>query len=119
MPNLKIRICLRKGEKGARGTEKAQEMCDVLSNHWSDFRECFEQMSEDDQNDMISHFESLDENYGDILFGDDSSAEDMTRYVLSRNDESQQKFVSAMDEALDQVLYEGDEEEENEEESKQ
>ena len=90
MPNTKITIKLVKGEKGARGTESAKEMCEMLSNHWIDFRESFEQMSEDDQNDLISHFESLDENYGDILFGEDSSAEDMTRYVLSRTDESQE-----------------------------
>ena len=62
----------------------------MLINHWSDFRESFDQMSEDDQNELISHFESLDENYGDILFGEDSSAEDMARYILSRNDEAQE-----------------------------
>ena len=90
MLNLKIKIFLKKGELGARGTEKAQEMIDMLINHWSDFRESFDQMSEDDQNELISHFESLDENYGDILFGEDSSAEDMARYILSRNDEAQE-----------------------------
>ena len=58
-------------------------------------------MAEDEQTSMLEYFEALDENYCDVLFGDDSNAEDVSRYVLSRSDEAQEKFCQAMDEALD------------------
>ena len=37
----KLVINLRKGDKGARGTEKASEIVDVLINNWDAFRESF------------------------------------------------------------------------------
>ena len=102
----KLVINLRKGDQGSRGTEKASEMVEMLSNNWDQFRESFDAMPEDEQESMMEFFESLDENYSDVLFGEDSSAEDMARYILSREDEKQEKFCQAMDEALDQVLHE-------------
>ena len=46
-------------------------------NNWDQFRESFNEMSEDEQNSLLEHFESLDENYSDVLFGDNSNAEDV------------------------------------------
>ena len=88
----KLVINLRKGDQGSRGTEKASEVVEMLSNNWDQFRESFDEMAEDEQNAMMEFFESLDENYSDILFGEDSSAEDMVRYILSREDEKQERF---------------------------
>ena len=58
-------------------------------------------MSEEEQSSLLEHFESVDENLGDVLFGDESTAEDVKRYVLSRPDAEQEAFIDAMDEALD------------------
>ena len=76
-------------------------MVEVLSGNWAEFRECFNRLTEEEKNVMLEHFEALDENYCDVLFGEDSNAEDVSRYVLSRSDNAQEKFCEAMDEALD------------------
>ena len=62
-------------------------------------------MSEDEQTSILEHFQALDENLGDVLFGEESAAEDVKRCVLSRPDAEQEAFINAMDEALDQKLW--------------
>ena len=49
---------------------------------------------------MLEHFDSILENLGDILFGEDSNDEDMQKFVLSSSDEEQNAFAKAVEECL-------------------
>ena len=80
----KLTLVIKKG--GARGTEAANEVCDMLSENWSQFREQFLALGPEDQDEMLEHFESVIENLGDILFGEDSNEEDLRRFVMARSD---------------------------------
>ena len=62
-------------------------------------------MTDDEQEDILSYFESIDENYSDILFGENSEPEDVQRYVMSRTEPAQIQFIGAMHNVLDQVLH--------------
>ena len=97
---------LRKGDKGQRDTEQVIKMVRMLANKWAQFMVYYDQMGEDEQTYIFQHFASLDENLGDLLFGGKSTAEDIKRYVLSRPDAEKEAFVNAMDEALEQKLWE-------------
>ena len=62
-------------------------------------------MTEDEQEDILLYFESIDENYSDILFGENSEPEDVYRYIMSRTEAAQTQFVDAMHDVMDQVLH--------------
>ena len=65
-------------------TAIANELIDVLTETWEEFRKKFGELPEDQQDQMFDHFEDKLEYLGDILLGEDSSAEDMYRFVNSR-----------------------------------
>ena len=98
MPLKKLTLKVKKD--GARGTEAANEVCDMLSENWDQFREQYLALDPQDQDDMLEHFEGVIENLGDILFGEDSNEEDLRRFVMARPDEEQDAFAKAMAENL-------------------
>ena len=100
-----IQIFLKKDSHGARGTGKAKEIIEVLTEYWDEFQGGFKAMNEDEQEEILLYFESIDENYSDILFGENSEPEDVKRYVMARTDAAQTQFVLAMHDVLDQVLH--------------
>ena len=100
-----IQIFLKKDKHGARGSTKAKEIIEVLTEYWDEFQGGFKAMTEDEQEDILSYFESIDENYSDILFGENSEPEDVQRYVMAREEAAQALFVGAMHDVLDQVLH--------------
>jgi hypothetical protein len=81
-------------------------MVEMLANNWEQFRGYFDALSEDEQTSILDHFEALDEDLVDVLFYEESKAEDVKRYVLSRPDAEQEAFIDAMDKALEQKLWE-------------
>ena len=104
-PQKMIQIFLKKDSHGARGTGKAKEIIEVLTEYWDEFQGGFKAMNEDEQEEILLYFESIDENYSDILFGENSEPEDVKRYVMARTDAAQTQFVLAMHDVLDQVLH--------------
>ena len=40
------------------------------------------------------------ENCGDLMFGDDSTVDDLEPYIAALDDESQDKFVATVNEAM-------------------
>ena len=94
----KIKLLIKKG--GARGTEQATEVCEMLSENWQQFREKYNSLEQEEQDEMLEHFDSILENLGDILFGEDSNDEDMQKFVLSSSDEEQNAFAKAVEECL-------------------
>ena len=49
---------------------------------------------------MKDFFNSTMENLGDMLFGEDSTADDLLPYVAGLDDAQQDQFVEAVNEAL-------------------
>ena len=94
----KIRITIKKG--GARGTEQASEVCEMLSENWQQFRDKYNALAQEEQDEMLEHFEGIMDNLGDILFGEDSNDEDVKRFVLSQSDDKQDAFAKAVEESL-------------------
>ena len=82
---VKITLNIKKG--GARGTEQANEVCEMLSENWQQFRDKYNALVQEEQDEMLEHFEGIMDNLGDILFGEDSNDEDVKRFVLSQSDE--------------------------------
>ena len=95
---VQLKLTIKKG--GARGTEQATEVCEMLSENWQQFRDKYNALAQDEQDEMLEHFEGIIENLGDILFGEDSSDEDVKRFVLSQPDENQDAFAKAVEESL-------------------
>ena len=59
----------------------------MLSENWQQFRDKYYALAQEEQDEMLEHFEGIIENLGDILFGEDSSDEDVKRFVLSQPDD--------------------------------
>ena len=83
----KIHLKIKKG--GVRGTESAAEVIEMLAQNWHQFRDNYNSLEQEEQDGLLRHFESLIENLGDILFGEDSNAEDMEKFVKNRTDAEQ------------------------------
>ena len=83
-PQKMIQIFLKKDSHGARGTGKAKEIIEVLTEYWDEFQGSYKAMNEDEQEEILQYFESIDENYADVLFGENAEPQDVYRYVMSR-----------------------------------
>ena len=86
--------------KITHGMADCAALVDTLSEHWEAFREKFVGMPEDEQEEMKDHFNGQMENSGDLLFGEDSTADDLEPYIAALDDEAQTKFVETVNEAM-------------------
>ena len=75
----KIHLKIAKG--GVRGTENAAEVIEMLTQNWTQFRDNYNALEKEERDGLFCHFEAFMENLGDILFGEDSTSEDMGRFV--------------------------------------
>ena len=75
--DAKLQIRIKKGSKGARGTEQANELIEMLSENWQQFQDMFNSKTEDQQEELLAHFESVNPHLGDCLFGEEACAEDV------------------------------------------
>ena len=85
----RLQIKVKKGSKGARGTEQADQLIDLLSENWQQIQDSFKAKSEDEQEALLAHFESINEDLGDCLFGDSASAEDVKKFVEGKPEAQQ------------------------------
>ena len=67
----KLRVSCTK--KGARGTEKATEMIDLMKENWGPIQENFNLRSEDERLELIDHFNNKVEDLGEMLLGENAN----------------------------------------------
>ena len=98
MPLKKLRLTCR--ARGARGTEKAKEMLELMTENWSSIQENFQSQEEQDREDMLEHFNDAIEELGDQLFGEDASVDNFDRFVRGLDDNEEKLFMEAVNQAL-------------------
>ena len=95
----KLVIKLR-GTHGARGTQAADEVMDMLKENWDEIQDKFNALTESEKNDMLEHFNADFENVGDTLFGAEAQIEALTEYVNGLDEEFKTKFCECVHDAL-------------------
>ena len=98
--SARLQIKVKKGSKGARGTEQADQLIDLLSENWQQIQDAFKAKSDDEQEALLEHFESINEDLGDCLFGEEASAEDVSKFINGKPDEEQDAIAQAINDAL-------------------
>ena len=98
--DAKLQIRIKKGSKGARGTEQANELIDMLSENWQQVQDLFNNKSEEQQEELLAHFESVNPDLGDCLFGEEASAEDVSKFINGKPDAEQDAIAEAINDAL-------------------
>ena len=98
--DTKLQIKIKKGSKGARGTEQANELIDMLSENWQQVQDLFNSKNEEQQEELLAHFESVNPDLGDCLFGEEASAEDVSKFINGKPDEEQDVIAAAINDAL-------------------
>ena len=104
----KLSIKVKKGSKGARGTEQSDQLIDMLSENWEQYQDAFKGKSEAEQEELLAHFESINEDLGDCLFGDSASAEDVKKFVDGKPEAECDRIAKAITEALEVELVDDD-----------
>ena len=89
----KLQIKIKKGSKGARGTEQANELIDMLNENWDQVQELFNNKSEEEQNELFEHCESINQDLGDCLFGDGANPEDVSKFINGKSDDEQNELA--------------------------
>ena len=96
----KLQIKIKKGSKGARGTEQANELIEMLNENWDQVQELFNNKTEEQQEELLAHFESVNADLGDCLFGESASAEDVSKFINGKPDAEQDAIAAAINETL-------------------
>ena len=86
---------------GVRGSEDAKVMIEILIDEWDQVQEQFKNKQEDEQEQLLLFLESVNEDLPDCLFGDNSAAEDVQKFVNGKKDEEQDVIAKAIFEILD------------------
>ena len=94
MPLKKLRLNCR--ARGARGTEKAKEMLELMTENWSQLQENFQTQEEVERDEMIEHFNDAVDELGDQLFGEDANMDDFDRFVRGMDDKEEKAFMEAV-----------------------
>ena len=81
----------------ARGFKDAATCLELLKNNWDQIIAAFGATSEEEQEELIAHFNEVAEEVGDVLFGEDMN--DFVSKIEGLNDEEQKSFVVALKEA--------------------
>ena len=89
----KLQIKIKKGSKGARGTEQANELIDMLNENWDQVQELFNNKSDEEQEELFAHCESVNPDLGDCLFGDGANAEDVSKFINGKSDDEQNELA--------------------------
>ena len=84
--------------KGQRGTEGAPELLDMVNENWSQIKENFKASSEEEQEGLLEHFNSAQDEMGDMLFGDDADYEDFKNKFNALSDEQQAAMITLINE---------------------
>ena len=83
-----------------RGTEKANEMVELMVDNWDQLQDKFNDYSEAEKDEMMDHFNCCINNLGDSLFGDEANPEDFKQFIDGLEDEQEVDFLESVREAL-------------------
>ena len=87
--------------------EACEQVLEIFSDkaNWDELQKRFLELGEDDQSEIIQHFNATIENCGDSLFGDDVTADDFIQFMVAEEDENQELFVETLREVglLDEI----------------
>ena len=97
---IKKLVIKLKGAHGARGTEAADELVDMLKENWEQIQTKYNELTETEKNEMLEHFNSTFENIGDTLFGEEADFSAVDEYINGLNEEEKGKFCEQFHEAL-------------------
>ena len=70
-------IVVRDKKFGARGTEGAIYLIEILVDEWDQVQEQFKGKNEEEQEELLGFLESVNVDLPDCLFGDNADAEDV------------------------------------------
>ena len=79
----------------------------MLSENWQQVQDLFNSKSEEQQEELLAHFESVNPDLGDCLFGEEASAEDVSKFINGKPDEEQDAIAAAINDALNVKEDEG------------
>ena len=94
------KLLIKAKAKGARGTEQASEMLELMQENWEQIQEKFSGQTESEKDEMLEHFNNALDSLGDTLFGEDASPEEFKNFVNVLADEEGNIFLEAVKEAL-------------------
>ena len=84
---IKRLVIKLKGAHGARGTEAADELVDMLKENWEQIQTKYNELTETEKNKMLEHFNSSFENIGDMLFGEEADFIYVDEYINCLDEE--------------------------------
>ena len=80
-----------------RGFADAKIALEILTNNWDEISAAYDECSEEEQQELIDHFNSVAYELGEALFGDD--VDDFKSKIDGLNDEEQESFVERLKES--------------------
>ena len=75
-------------------------MLNLMESNWEDIQTAFSQYSNEEQDELLDHFNAAIEDLGDNLFGSDANFSDLRTFIVGCDEENQKKFLEAVNEAL-------------------
>ena len=79
------------------GSADAKIALEILTNNWDEISAAYDECSEEEQQELIDHFNSVAYELGEALFGDD--VDDFKSKIDGLNDEEQESFVERLKES--------------------
>ena len=98
---LKKLVIKLKTKQGERGTQAAEALIELFNENWDQLQEKFKAQSEEEQNDMLQHFNAAADSLGDALFGNESNRDELGTLITGLTDEQQNDVDTAVKEALE------------------
>merc|ERR1712150_250228 len=80
-----------------RGFADAKIALEILTNNWDEISAAYDECSEEEQQELIDHFNTVAYELGEALFGDD--VDDFKSKIDGLNDEEQESFVERLKES--------------------
>ena len=80
-----------------RGFADAKIALEILTNNWDEISAAYDECSEEEQQELIDHFNTVAYQLGEALFGDD--VDDFKSKIDGLNDEEQESFVERLKES--------------------
>ena len=80
-----------------RGVADAKVVMEILTNNWDEISAAFNECSEEEQQELMDHFNTVAHEIGDALFGGD--VDDFKSKIDGLNDEEQESFVERLKES--------------------
>ena len=91
------KLRLKAKGKIIRGVADAKIALEILTNNWDEISAAYDECSEEEQQELMDHFNTVACELGDALFGGD--VDDFKSKIDGLNDEEQESFVERLKES--------------------